>query len=371
VLNFMLDQLGLQLDVTALSGRLQTQVRAMSGGLATWVPRITAPSGVVRVQATAGSGKTQLALGLLRKAADQCQRSAYVCFNRPLADHLRQIAPSLAEGVEVATFHQLCWEHAGRPTEQTLDFAAMTSAYLAEAPQQDADLDLLIIDEMQDMQAAWVEAMLARLKSTGRLYAMDDPDQCLYPDREPIELPDAVLVSCRENHRSPRKLVELINLLELTHEPVEACSPYAGELPGFHTYQHDDRSLVMATTAAVEQCLGKGFAMEDIVVLTWRGLERSSLQLEALGPWRLRRFSGRYAASGAPIWSDGQLTIDTVRRFKGQAAKAVVLTEIDFHQVDGAVRAMLLVGLTRACMYMELVLTNAAESAISEIFSEP
>ena len=49
-------------DVSALAGRLQQDATRMSAGLATWVPRMQVPSGLVRVVGTAGSGKTQLAL---------------------------------------------------------------------------------------------------------------------------------------------------------------------------------------------------------------------------------------------------------------------------------------------------------------------
>ena len=40
-----------------------------------WVPRITSPSGVIRIQGTAGSGKTQLALQLLSDAVINKQKS--------------------------------------------------------------------------------------------------------------------------------------------------------------------------------------------------------------------------------------------------------------------------------------------------------
>jgi hypothetical protein len=52
-------------DVSALSGRLQQTATRMAAGLATWVPRISTASGLIRVVGTAGSGKTQLALRLL------------------------------------------------------------------------------------------------------------------------------------------------------------------------------------------------------------------------------------------------------------------------------------------------------------------
>ena len=363
--DFMLDQLGMQLDVTALSGRLSHQVRSLSGGLATWVPRITAPTGLIRVQATAGSGKTQLALGLLRRSAEQGLRSAYVCFNRPLADHLRDIAPPVSRGVEIATFHQLCWEQAGRPTADTIDFESMTRSYLACASQQPADLDLLVIDEMQDMQADWVDALVKRLKDAGQLYILDDPDQCLYPDRDGIELPDAVIVKSQENFRSPRRIVELINLLRLTSQPVVPCSPYRGEDPGIQTYQPGLRSLKTATIAAVENCQRKGFALTDIVILTWRGRERSELHGDMLGSWVLRRFNGAYDDAGRPVWTNGDLTVETIRRFKGQASPALVITEVDFDDLTPDKRALLFVALTRAQLHVELVVSQQAELALA------
>jgi hypothetical protein len=62
-------------DVSALAGRLQQQASRLSSGLATWVPPIDVPSGVIRVVGTAGSGKTQLALRLLRDADAAGQKS--------------------------------------------------------------------------------------------------------------------------------------------------------------------------------------------------------------------------------------------------------------------------------------------------------
>ncbi len=86
---------GRQLKVqhAAMVSRLQQAGLRLADGLATWVPRIDTPSGVLRIQATAGPGKTQLALRLLQDAAAASQRSLYVCYNRALADHITQLAP--------------------------------------------------------------------------------------------------------------------------------------------------------------------------------------------------------------------------------------------------------------------------------------
>ncbi len=73
---FLLDRFNLAPDPTARIGLVQRAVTALSAdGLARWVPRIHHPAGVYSVQATAGSGKTQLALRLLQDAAPRRQPS--------------------------------------------------------------------------------------------------------------------------------------------------------------------------------------------------------------------------------------------------------------------------------------------------------
>jgi hypothetical protein len=350
-------------DVAVLSGRLRDQVERISGGLADWVPRITSPSGVIRVIGTAGSGKTQLALALLRQAVDLGQAAAYVCFNRPLADLIRGIAPAQ---VEVSTFHQLAWRHGGSPAGQP-DHDQLVAAYTRSVEQSNPDLNLIVIDEVQDLQLPWVQALLARVRSSGRVYLLDDPDQGLYPDREELDIPDAVLVRSQENYRSPRRVVQFINALQLTDQAIQAMSPFDGQWPNFSTYRPDvTSSLVRATAKAVQSCLDGGHALEDICLITWRGVGRSVLlAAPTLGDWTLRRVTGLYDAAGRPEWTEGELQCDTLRRTKGQAATAVVLTEIHFDQLGPLERAMLFVGMTRARMHLELVMSEGVEALLA------
>jgi superfamily I DNA/RNA helicase len=357
----MQNRIALQPDLSALRGSLQQRVQAISGGLATWVMRLQAPQGVVQVQGTAGSGKTQLALGLLRQARVQGQQAAYVCFTRELADRMREAAPAACA---VDTFHQLCWDAAGQP-DQVTDYVALSEAYLDSLTGRGPNLDLLVIDELQDMQPAWVQGLLSRLRESGRVYLLGDPEQSLYTDREEFAVPEAVLLRTQENFRSPQQVVTTINQLRLTDEPVEACGPFLGEVPGIHGYADgNERAMRRQTELAVQRCLERGHALQDIVVLSLRGRDSSALLAgEQLGNWPLIRFTGGYRA-GEPIWTQGELHIDTVRRFKGRSAPAVVLTEIDFDQADVLHRRLLFVGMTRAQMHLELVMSEAAQRAL-------
>lgn len=66
-------------------------------------------------------------------------------------------------------------------------------------------------------------------------------------------------------------------------------------------------------------------------MVTYRGREQSLLfPYNRLGPHSLRTFTGDYDLLGHPIYTDGEVLLETVYRFKGQAAPAIVFAEIDF-----------------------------------------
>ena len=357
-------------DVTALSGQLRESVARMSAGLTIWVPRITTTAGVLRVSGTAGSGKTQLALRMLRDADAAGQKAAYLCFNRALADHIARMAPVRTTA---QTFHEYALNIARRSglvVDFTLPTAFETIAThcVAALNQLPPDLDLIVLDEMQDMQPQWVQALLSRLKNSGKAVLLEDPEQQLYTDRVAFDIPDAVTITSQENFRTPRALVKLINLLHLTPTEVEALSPFDGEMPDPIVYTTPE-GVQPCTVQAVERCLQRGFAIQDIAIVSMRGRERSVLQgLDQLGVWSLRHFTGKFDEGSSPIWKDGQLLIDSVRRFKGQAAPAVVLTECDIAQLTPLNRKLLFVGLTRARMHLEWVISSDTAKMLEQAF---
>ncbi|MBU3739632.1 MAG: nuclease [Rhodoferax sp.] len=355
-------------DVSALAGRLQQDATRLSAGLATWVTRMQVPSGLVRVVGTAGSGKTQLALRLLRDADAAGQKHAYLCFNRALADHMAQVAPVRTSA---ETFHEYAvnlLRAAGEPVDFAVPgaFDRIASRAIALLEGRQADLDLLVLDEVQDLQAEWVQALLGRVRADGRAYLLEDPDQQLYKDREGFDLPEAVTVTSHENFRSPRALVKLINALRLTRTEIEALGPHPGEVPDPIVFERPE-GVQPCTIQAVERCLARGFALEDMAVISLRGRERSLLQgLDSLGPWTLRRFTGAFDAGGGAIWTPGELLVESLRRFKGQAAAAVVLTECDFAELDALTQRLLFVGLTRARVHLEWVVSASAAACVAE-----
>lgn len=371
VLDFFGNAFRVQPDVSALAGRLSDATSRLSSGLATWVPRMSVPSGIVRVMGTAGSGKTQLALHLLREADARGHRGAYLCFNRALADHMARVLPVRATA---ETFHQMA-DRLARQAGVVVNYAepgafdALAQHASDSLKAADPDLDLLVVDEMQDFRPEWVTALMQRLQPNGRAVLLEDPQQQLYADREPFDIEGEVTVRSPENYRSPRALVRLVNGLKLTDEPAEALGPYEGEMPDpiVCTAHKSGLDWASATQLAVQRCLERGFELENIAVITLRGRTSSTLlERDSIGPWPLRRFTGDYDASGNPVWTEGGLLMDTVYRFKGQAAQAVVLTECDFNEWSERVRRSLFVGITRARMHLEWVISEGAGGLIAQ-----
>lgn len=343
--------------------------RRLSNGLATWVPRIESPSKTYVIEGSAGCGKTQLALALLREAHALGERALYVCFNRALADHLAALAPSSAN---VDTLHGLardCIERSG----DLIDFARadvfdwMIERITAHYEANRGHYDLVIIDEGQDFAPDWIGAIDTMGHGGHRLYLMQDDDQRLY-QRDAFDVEDATLVRTRENFRSPQLIVEMINLLELTPLPIEARSPMAGEAPNVEPYpEGNDRALVSATETAIRRCLAEGYRPDQIAVVSWQGLRSSALHdVRELAGLRIKTFTGEYDPAGNPRYTEGVLELETVFRFKGRSMEAIVFTEIDFEALDAETSRRLYVGLTRARAHLELVTSHRAARRIAD-----
>jgi hypothetical protein len=368
---FFADLLELVPDVQAQVGQADDLTTRLAGGLTEWARRIDVEPHRLRVTATAGSGKTQLALAAYTDALAAGRRPLYVCYNRPLADHFARIAPA---GGEVATYHQLCdrrLREAGRKPafgapgafrRMEADFAAL----VRERPEPAWQFDELIVDEGQDFTDAWRDALLALLRPGGRAWWLEDPLQNLY-DRPPVALPGWVGLAADTNYRTPADVLALLNARLPLPAPVRAGSPVTDSEPEVFAW-HDEASLMEATRRAITRALGLGFRRDMIVLLTFRGREHSRFTpLDHLGPHRLRAFTGRYDLLGEPEHSHGELVIDSVYRFKGQSAPCIVFTEIDFDAIDELTMRKLFVGATRATMKLIMVASARCADVVAPL----
>jgi hypothetical protein len=368
VTRFLGDTLSLRPDPSSMIGCAASMVTRLSGGLATWARRLEFSPYRLRVVGTAGSGKTQLALAEYAAAIDVGLRPLYVCFNRPLADHIERLVPA---GGRVATFHML-GDAFLRAQGITPDYASTGVWDEMETALASADLpetwmyDVLIVDEGQDFSIVWRDILLRMLKDGGRATWLEDPTQNLY-GREMVPLPGWVTLNSHTNYRSPRQIVDMLASIGEARQPVEAASPFEGADIEALVYPEGDTEAMLAQTKhAITLCLAAGFARQDIAIASFRGREKSAiLGLDKLGDAHtLKSFTGEYDLSGNPVFRDGGLLAESVYRFKGQSAPAVIFTEIDFEQIDELVFRKLFVGMTRARLKLVLVLSERAAQQV-------
>ena len=367
VQRFLSDILELVPEVNAIVGEAATLYTRLSGGLAHWARRIECEPFRLRVIGTAGSGKTQLAMAVYRDAIAAGLRPLYVCYNRPLADHIAMIAPA---GGEVATYHQL-GDRIVRASGEKPDFsrpgafARLEAALDVYVPDDSGLFDVLIVDEGQDFEESWARNLLRFLRPGGRAWWLEDPMQNLY-GRAPIALPGWVSLTSDINYRSPKDILDRLNQMLPLAARMDSGSPLTGSDVDIVSYT-DTKDLVAKTISAVTRSIGLGFKRGHIALVTYRGRESSRLTpYDKLGPYTLRAPTGKYDLLGNAIYTDGDLLIDSVHRFKGRAAPCIVFTEIDFESLDDAAMRRLFVGATRATMKLTMVASEKSARVLME-----
>ena len=356
---FLSDLLQLVPEVHAVIGEAGALYTRLSGGLSEWARKIECTPFRLRVIGTAGSGKTQLAMAVYREAIAAGRRPLYVCYNRPLADHIALIVPT---GGEVATYHQLgdrIGNTLGQPTDfrKPAPFSSIEQVLAIYTPPEADLFDELIVDEGQDFQQDWAENLLRFLRPEGRAWWLEDPMQNLY-GRPAMQLPGWVSLRSDTNYRSPKDILEALNRILPLERPIEPGSPISGSDVEILVYRNTEE-LIAKTIDAITHAVDIGFKRSHVALVSYRGRESSKLTpFDRLGPHTLRAPTGQYDLLGNPIYTEGDVLIDSVHRYKGRAAPCVIFTEIDFSSLDEDVIRRIFVGATRATMKLTLIVSE-------------
>lgn len=364
---FLSNSLDLVPEVGALSEASEQWLTRLTQGLEDWVGRLQFEPFKLRVQGTAGSGKSQLALKEMVQNHKAKARTLYVCYNRPLAAHMAGEVRGLELlGASVFNFHALC-DRVLRDAGQHVDFSqsgafeSLVGRTKALPVDRRWIFDSIVIDEGQDFEAEWLDVLQRFGHSKTRWIWLEDPAQNLY-GKAPVDLPGWVTLRVPLNFRNPQRIVEALGayqsafgLLDDAEFKVQAMCPLEG-FPVETVSYTPLQGPLDATAKAITSCLKHGFGRSQIALLTLRGHEKSKvLKEKQLGPHALRHFTGQYDEQGNPVFTDGAVLAESVYRFKGQSAQAVVITEIEFESFSDSDYRKLFVAMTRAKMLVVLV----------------
>lgn len=364
VLGFFTQTFELVPDVHAYRSAQERSYTRLSGGLLRLVDSLEMQPFRLRVCGAAGSGKSQLARHYFDRTLAAGKRPLLICFNRPLKDSLEA---AVQPGGLVETWYGLCHRFA-ESLGHTVDFGAeayrkpgfwkeLEELLLASEIPEQWQFDAVIVDEGQDFDPEWGELLALFQREGADLLWLEDPLQNLR-GAGGLPLDGMVTYHARENYRTPYSIARFI--LATLPQQFIAANDVPGLGVGVRAWESVEEQVELAERA-VRELLQRGFAPEDIVILTCRGVHGSVLSSATeLAGLPLRRFTGQYDAAGRQVLTDGRLSFDSVYRYKGQQAPAVVLVDVDprpaQHEHDLRV---LFVGMTRATVRLEL-LVNAA-----------
>lgn len=328
------------------------------------------------VSGGAGTGKTVLAVERARTLASMGLSVLLLCYNRPLADSLA-VALRDQPLIHAKSFHQLCDQRIRQAIQKGHDLLKEAiKAYPGTTEQHRFDVqipyalalsadvlgdrfDAIIVDEAQDFSDEyWLGVeMLLRDPETGYLYIFIDENQTLYPRRSKLPVADEPFY-LTNNCRNTAPIHET-GYCYYQGSPIDPPE-LVGQDVIWTALEKDDAQADGVAKRVHQWIQVEGIRPEDVTVLV---AKRPKTQVHEL----LKR---RSELAGAQ-WvfevhgQDKCVLVDTVARFKGLEAQAVVLWIGDEVIVEKLWETVY-VGTTRAKTLLAVVASRDTVKALRE-----
>jgi hypothetical protein len=281
------------------------------------------------VTGPAGSGKTLLAIQIARRLADAGKPTLLTCFNKRLAEYLRTSTEGV-EHVEVSHFHELCVRmarEAGLPLPPasvepgSAYFERELPALLGEAAAKlGPRYEGIVVDEAQDFREWWWSSLLAlhRHPDDGPLYLFADDNQNLYGGALPVAEAETTCPPLPTNLRNTKAIHDFVSVFYEGGPRATAKGP-PGRPPEILGYRDDDDLAHLLAVVLRNLVEGEQVPLDDIVVLTPSGKEKSRLRA------RDRVDGFRLSDRVEP----GTVLTSSVHGLKGLERPLVILAELD------------------------------------------
>ncbi|MDW4549925.1 ATP-binding domain-containing protein [Defluviimonas sp. D31] len=311
----------------------------------------------VMIAGGAGTAKTLIAKEKAIRLAGEGMRALLLCYNRGLADHLREQCAEI-EGLDVASFHQVCdlWNRRVLAKTGTDLLAEARRDYpgadlynelmpiaLSNAVDRNGGIyDAIIVDEAQDFaDDFWLPVeMLLTDPEAALLYVFLDENQDIYRRSASIPVPGEPLVldrNCRNTaaiHDAAYRYYRggSVQQPEIAGSPVEILTAPTLELQA--------RQICQLVTRLTQT---ERIAAHDIAVLLCSASNRETCEKflrQCNMPKSIRL--GRIEDYGP-----NSLTVDIVARFKGLERAVTIVWEFGDCDPERD-RETLYVGLSRA-----------------------
>ena len=284
------------------------------------------------IEGAAGTGKTVLAMEKARRLALTGARVLLLCFNKPLAAHLRQ----QADGFTVERFHDLCERMArcsGLPFDAPEGYHPRyrpfweeeTPMLLLRALERlpDERYDAIVVDEGQDFLPDWWPGLDEALKQgrEGTLYAFYDAHQNIFGGHLPPEALEVIETRLVFNCRNTTRIAEYAARLMDLEPRVKAGAPQGNEVEEVVCRNAEEmaRKVAGRLTRLVDD---EGIEPARIAILSTRTLGNS--------PFADDHRAGRFdlVSLDASVRSRDRVVYETLYRYKGLESDVVILLDL-------------------------------------------
>ena len=363
VLNFFSQRFEVIPDIHAYKNAQEKSFIRLSSGLVKLVSNLEMKPFRLRVQGVAGSGKSQLAYKYYNDAISQGKRPLLLCFNRLLAESFKA---NVNKGGIADTWHGFCvsflkdcghkFDFPKKGEDSTQFWKNVVDMVIGEDIPDDWRFDVVIVDEGQDFKPDWYDVLSMFKKPDTDVLWLEDHMQNI---RQTEAIYDDRFVTYRtlDNYRTPYHIAQFIQ------ETLPFEFNCANNLPGLggrvHKYSNPEQQIKLVSNTVLN-LIKAGFKHEDIVILSCCGTDNSNLsEIDKIANIALNLYVGEYDSKGNQLNSEGRIIFDSIYRFKGQQAPAIILTDIDPDpdKFDKYQR-VLFTGMTRATVRLDLMVNE-------------
>jgi len=285
------------------------------------------------VKGAAGTGKTILAINCARRLSAEGRKTLLLCFNRPLADQLQNQVRDV-QGLTVNTFDgfaRTVAETYGWSVDGTDDHPFVI---LEASKKPEIRFDALVIDEAQDFNSDWWDALLALLpEDSSNLQIFADSAQDIYEGSGLERFAILPQIQLKKNCRNTADIARYVHRIGRVDATTVAGA--IGPTPDFERVKSREELLEKIHSYISRWRTRYELESRHIMVLT----DRSDLR-----EWLITQNVG---ATGDAAGVD----VETIHRFKGLEAQAVVCAfdpDGDSHLDQRQLQRLGYVGLSRA-----------------------
>lgn len=265
---------------------------------------------------SAGTGKTVLAIARAQQLAKDGFRTLLVCFNELLGNELTKRAGSPPQLI-ATTYHALCLREANK-AKISIPKDRPPSWWENDAPnllidacaRKDTAFDAIVIDEGQDFSPLWLDSLRCLISGQdgAPFFVFADPLQDIWKRDWHKAMNQSFVYRLNRNMRNTQQIAMQV---AASIKAEYRGNGVAGPIPVWHATQIEPSEGDIVD--AVEHLITEGFSASAIAVLC------DSPSLVS----RMRERSVKETSFGR--WGSHGIPVETIGRFKGLEAQAIIL----------------------------------------------